>query len=229
MRIGGFKRFSLIDYAGYSSAVVFTKGCNFRCPYCHNPELIGSAAGTPPIPETEIFEFLETRRGKLDGVVITGGEPTLQPDILCFMRRVREMGFLVKLDTNGSNPRLVQEVIEEKLADFIAMDVKGPIENYCEVIRADIDTDTIARSIELIRSSGMEYEFRTTVVRSQLSEKDIMAIAKWIGGARSFVLQRFEAGKTLDPVFGNMKTYPPNTFLQLQAGAGHFVDRCFIR
>ena len=229
MRIGGFKRFSLIDFSGHTSAVVFTWGCNFSCPYCHNPELINMEGGTGCITEEEVFAFLGTRVGKLEGVAITGGEPTLQPDLLRFMRRIKGMGFLVKLDTNGSNPHVIREIIGEKLADFIAMDVKGRLENYRDVVRAEVDTDDIIRSMELIRDSGVEYEFRTTVVSSQLTRKDITAIARWIGGARSFVLQRFVASKTLDPRFRDMVTYSPDTFLELQAEAGHFVDRCLVR
>ncbi|OQX50761.1 MAG: anaerobic ribonucleoside-triphosphate reductase activating protein [Candidatus Cloacimonas sp. 4484_209] len=133
MKIGGFQKVSLIDYPGKICAIVFTRGCNFRCPYCHNPELVLPENYSPLIPEEEIFSFLEKRRGKLDAVEITGGEPTLQEDLTEFIRKIKEMGFLVKLDTNGSFPSVLEKVIYSGLVDYIAMDVKAPLEKYRQV------------------------------------------------------------------------------------------------
>ncbi|HEC86320.1 MAG TPA: anaerobic ribonucleoside-triphosphate reductase activating protein, partial [Thermoplasmatales archaeon] len=139
MIIGGFQRFSLIDYPGKICAIIFTQGCNFRCPYCHNPELVNPKLFQEPIDENDIFRFLEMRKGKLDAVEITGGEPTLQPDLIEFMRKIKAMGFLIKLDTNGTNPEVVEKIIKNKLVDYIAMDVKAPLEKYEKVVRAKVD------------------------------------------------------------------------------------------
>lgn len=130
MQIGGLQKFSLLDYPGKISAVVFTQGCNFRCPYCHNPELVDPARYQECLPEEEIFSFLETRRGKLEAVTVTGGEPTLQKSLAPFLRRIKDMGFLVKLDTNGSRPDVLEELLRQKLIDYIAMDIKAPLEKY---------------------------------------------------------------------------------------------------
>jgi pyruvate formate lyase activating enzyme len=130
MKIGGLQKFSLLDYPGKISAVVFTQGCNFRCPYCHNPELVDPERFQECIPEDEIFAFLETRRGKLEAVTVTGGEPTIQNGLSSFVRRIKDMGFMVKLDTNGSRPEVLEELIRHKLIDYIAMDIKAPLEKY---------------------------------------------------------------------------------------------------
>jgi pyruvate formate lyase activating enzyme len=207
MVIGGFQRFSLIDYPKKISAVVFTFGCNFRCHYCHNPELVDPSLLNGILDEEFILNFLKARINKLDGITITGGEPTLHRDLNKFISKVKNLGFLVKLDTNGSFPDVLRELIKDNLIDYIAMDIKATKEKYKEVINADIDLDKIEESIKLIMDSGIDYEFRTTVVRSQLLIEDIISIAKMIEGAKLFVIQRFIPTKTLDPDFINEKSY----------------------
>jgi len=207
MVIGGFQRFSLIDYPKKISAVVFTFGCNFRCHYCHNPELVDPSLLNGILEEEFILNFLKARINKLDGITITGGEPTLHRDLNKFISKVKNLGFLVKLDTNGSFPDVLRELIKDNLIDYIAMDIKATKEKYKEVINADIDLDKIEESIKLIMDSGIDYEFRTTVVRSQLLIEDIISIAKMIEGAKLFVIQRFIPTKTLDPDFINEKSY----------------------
>jgi pyruvate formate lyase activating enzyme len=191
MKIGGFQRFSLIDYPGKICAIVFTQGCNFRCPYCHNPELVNPELFEAPIPEKEVLSFLANRHGKLDAVEITGGEPTLQPDLIDFIREIKDMGYLVKLDTNGSKPEILSEAIEDGIVDYLAMDVKAPLERYKEITHSGVDPANIKESIELIKSSGLDYEFRTTVVKSQLGKRDILEIAWLIRGSKRYVLQKF--------------------------------------
>ena len=201
MNIGGFQRFSLIDYPGKICAIVFTQGCNFRCPYCHNPELVDPKRFSRPIPGEEIIEFLANRRGKLDAVEITGGEPTLQPDLIDFMSELKKLSYLVKLDSNGSNPGIISEAIEREIVDYIAMDVKAPLERYQEITGSRVDPAKIEHSIELIMSSGLNYEFRTTVVKSQLGKRDILEIGRLIRGSKRYILQKFVPVKVLDKKF----------------------------
>lgn len=207
MLIGGFQRFSLIDYPGKICAIVFTQGCNFRCPYCHNPELVNPELFGAPIPEGNILSFLANRKGKLDAVEITGGEPALQPDLMDFIRKIKDLGYLVKLDTNGSNPGIISEAIEREIVDYIAMDVKAPLERYQEITNSGVDPAKIEHSIELIMSSGLDYEFRTTVVKSQLGKRDVLEIGRWIRGSKRYVLQKFVPVKVLNPKFLNEVTY----------------------
>ena len=201
MKIGGLQRISFIDYPGMIGAVVFVQGCNFRCPYCHNPELVDPERYGPLLDEGAVFAFLEKRRGKLDAVTLTGGEPTLQPDLAEFLRQVRGMGYRIKLDTNGSRPEVLATLIREKLVDYLAMDIKGPREKYARIARADVDLAAIDRSIGRIAESGLEHEFRTTVVPSQITMDDLLSIAEWLKNARKYVLQSFVPPKTLDPAF----------------------------
>ncbi|HET6488517.1 MAG TPA: anaerobic ribonucleoside-triphosphate reductase activating protein [Syntrophales bacterium] len=198
MKIGGFQKVSLIDYPGRISAVVFTQGCNFRCPFCHNPELVDPERFADLIPEKEILSFLEKRRGRLDAVVITGGEPTMQPELIPFILHLKAMGYLIKLDTNGTRPDLLAEMLDEKLLDYVAMDIKAPLERYEAVTMTKTDHDRIRRSITLIMGSGTDYEFRTTAVKSLLAPEDLEEIGRLIPGAKRFVLQKFVPTKTLD-------------------------------
>ena len=228
MIIGGFQKFSLIDYPGKISCIVFTQGCNFRCPYCHNPELIPF---TPlvKIKEETILSFLEKRKGKIDAVVITGGEPTMQQDLLKFIQKIKERGYLIKLDTNGSNPEMLEIIINHSLVDYIAMDIKAPLEKYKEVIHSVISPEKIKRSIRMIMNSEIRYEFRTTVVKSQLSKEDIINIGKLVEGAELYILQKFIPSKTLDPNFSNEKTYSDGELSSLKRKLEKFVCRCLIR
>ena len=229
MIVGGFQKFSLIDYPGKICAIVFTQGCNFRCPYCHNPELVEPSLFGKIIPEEKIFSFLEKRKGKLDAVEITGGEPTLQKDLVDFIRRIKEMGYLIKLDTNGSNPEMLEIIINHELVDYIAMDIKAPLEKYKEVIHSVINPEKIKRSIRTIMSSNIKYEFRTTVVKSQLSKGDIINIGKLIEGAELYILQKFIPSKTLDPNFLNEKTYSDGEFKELKKELEKLVCKCLVR
>ncbi|RLC89206.1 MAG: anaerobic ribonucleoside-triphosphate reductase activating protein [Chloroflexi bacterium] len=229
MIIGGFQKFSLIDYPGKICAIVFTRGCNFRCPYCHNPELVNSELFLSPISEEEIFSFLEERKGKLDAVEITGGEPTLQPDLIEFLGKIKDMGFLVKLDSNGTNPDVIEEVIKNKLVDYLAMDVKAPLEKYKEITYVDVDTHKIRSNIKLIMNSGIDYEFRTTIVKSLLSKEDIIKIGELIKGANLYILQKFVPSKTLNPDFVNETTYSDEEFTEMKNKMEKYVKRCIVR
>ncbi len=168
---------------------------------CHNPELVNPELFEAPIPERDILSFLANRRGKLDAVEITGGEPVLQPDLIDFMSELKKLGYLVKLDTNGSNPEIISEAIEREIVDYLAMDVKAPLEIYREITKSRVDPAKIEHSIELIMSSGLDYEFRTTVVKTQLSKRDVLEIGRLIRGSKRYVLQKFVGVKVLNTKF----------------------------
>ena len=229
MLVGGFQKISLIDYPGKVCAIVFTQGCNFRCPYCHNPELVDPKLFQNSIEEKEIFSFLKSRIGKLDAVEITGGEPTLQKDLLTFIKKIKDMGFLVKLDTNGSNPEILEKIIKERLVDYIAMDVKAPLDKYEHIIRAKIDTSKIKRSIELIKNSNVDYEFRTTIVKALLSKEDLIEIGKLIKGAELYILQKFIPSKTLDNSMLKEETYSDEELYGVKEEIKKYVKKCLIR
>lgn len=229
MKIGGLQRFSLIDYPEKICAIVFTQGCNFRCPYCHNPELSDPDRYESLIPEEEVFSFLEQRRGKLDAVSITGGEPTEQSDLTEFISRVKTMDYLVKIDTNGSHPDIMKSLIEKHLIDYIAMDVKAPPDKYRKITRSKIDPTLIKESIALILKSKVPHEFRTTVVKSQLDENDITTIAKLIKGGDCYVLQKFVPSKVMDPRFLKKTTYSDEEFEIMKKKIVKYVRSVIIR
>jgi pyruvate formate lyase activating enzyme len=212
MKIGGLQRVSLNDYPGKICATVFTLGCNFRCPYCHNPELVDPGRYGPVLLEEDVLSFLDKRRDKLEAVTVTGGEPTVQKDLEKFLGELKDMKYLVKVDTNGSNPDALSILIDRKLVDYIAMDIKGPLKKYGQMAAVKVDVSRIRKSVQLITTSGIEHEFRTTVVRSQLGLEDLMSMAKIIKQARLYVLQSFVAGKTMDSVFLSETSYTPEEF-----------------
>ncbi len=229
MKIGGLQKFSLIDYPGKICAVVFTQGCDFRCPYCHNPELANPGLYEKCISEKDLFRFLSKRMGKLDAVTITGGEPTIHSDLFEFVERIRAMGFLVKVDTNGSHPEVIERLIGNNLIDYIAMDVKAPLERYAEITESRINPANIEKSIGLIMKSGIDYEFRTTIVRSLLCEKDLLKIGEAIKGAGKLFLQRFVPSKTLDKSFAREKTYSDEEFEGLKERLKGYADTVAVR
>jgi pyruvate formate lyase activating enzyme len=216
MKIGGLQKVSLIDYPERISAVLFMQSCNFRCSYCHNPELVDPARYGELLSEAEILAFLERRRGKLDAVTLSGGEPTLQRDLPAFAGRLRSMGFLVKVDTNGSCPDILERLIDAGAVDYLAMDVKGPPEEYQRIAHSDIAAETIRRSIALIMASGVAYEFRTTVVKSLLKTGDLSRVTALVKAARLFVLQGFVPSKTLDARLLEEAPFPRDELEQIR-------------
>ncbi|NTV30176.1 MAG: anaerobic ribonucleoside-triphosphate reductase activating protein, partial [Candidatus Omnitrophica bacterium] len=199
MLIGGLLKFSLIDYPGKVAAVVFTQGCNYRCPFCHNPELVLPELFREPLLVADVLEFLAKRQGQLQGVVVTGGEPTIHNDLPDFLQKIRDLGFLVKLDTNGSRPEMLREVLERRLVDYIAMDIKSSPEGYCKAIGVQPDIHSIRNTIQLIKESGVEHEFRTTALKAYLSEADMASIVQMIGQEENYKVRRGNLkGKVLD-------------------------------
>ncbi len=200
MLVGGLEKMSLIDFPGKVSCVLFLSMCNFRCPYCQNPDLVGGKE-TTPIELGVVYSFLERRNAFLDGVVISGGEPTLQPDLLSFCRVIREMGYAVKLDTNGSRPAVVRELIDKGVLDYIAMDVKTDPQRYRPVICEEDAAENVVTSIRLVIESGLPHEFRTTCVRPFVDQGTVRTISRHIEGAMLYVLQQFNPRTVLDPAF----------------------------
>jgi pyruvate formate lyase activating enzyme len=220
MIIAGFQKLTLIDYPEKIAATVFTVGCSFRCPFCHNPELVAGAnreLSAQKKEEKDFFNFLKKRKGKLEGICITGGEPTIQPDIIDFIKKIKKSGYAVKLDTNGTRPDILKKIIDQKLVDFIAMDIKNQPKKYLKTVgmknRDKFMLDRIKLSVNLIRNSKIPCEFRTTAVPGLHTEKDFQEIAEWIKGARSYWLQRYQDKKTLNP---NMKKITKNKKLDLE-------------
>jgi len=194
MIIGGIQWMTLLDYPGCVAATLFTAGCNFRCPFCHNSELVlPDLVTTIGVKlEADVFDELSERRGFLDAIVISGGEPTLQPDLLPVLSRIKSLGYLVKLDTNGSRPDVIQDILEKGLADYIAMDIKAPVYKYQQIAGVSVNTDRIQQSVSLIQRSAIQYEFRTTAAPG-LSEGDLLRIGDWIAGSDAYWLQTFRA------------------------------------
>jgi pyruvate formate lyase activating enzyme len=205
--IGGFQAFSLSDYPGKAAAIVFTQGCNFRCPFCHNSSLIplGEDSGES-FSVTDLLRQLRERRTLLDGVVVTGGEPTIQSGLPQFLRTVREMGYAVKLDTNGSRPKMLRRLLAEGLVDYIAMDVKAPLRCYDRLTGVSAPLRAIRGSIKIIARSGIPHEFRTTVVKPLLSENDISSIRETIPAGSRHTLQVFNPENAYDPA---LRTFVP--------------------
>jgi pyruvate formate lyase activating enzyme len=206
MKIGGLNTFSVSDFPGKVSAVVFTQGCNFRCRFCHNGFLIPhDIPNDLLIPEKVFFKFLKRRRNQLDAVVVSGGEPTIQPDLSTFLYRIKSLGFLVKLDTNGSKPDVLKMLLKKDLVDYIAMDIKAPLDSYDYVACAYLsDIEKIPKSITIIASSGVRHEFRTTVVELYSSYFDMSQIRKLIPPGSPHRLQKFDPEHALDPTLKKM-------------------------
>jgi pyruvate formate lyase activating enzyme len=226
MNVKNWVQMTLADYPQKIAASLFAGGCNFRCPNCHNRDLVLAPERLPDVPLSEIWAFLEARRGLLDGVVVSGGEPTLQPDLLSFCQRVREMGYAVKLDTNGYRPSVLQALFAHKArhawaaVDYVAMDVKAPLSKYARATGVEIDTTRIKQSVDLLLQAGIAFEFRTTVVPGLLDDQDIAEIAAWLAaaavaaqyddpGAVRYYLQQFVPRDTLDPAMLDRVPYPP--------------------
>ena len=192
MYICGLQKLAMVDYPGKIAATVFTGGCNLRCPFCHNALLVTRLSETPEIPQSEVLDFLRSRKGLLDGVVLSGGEPLLQPGAEEFLARVREMGFAVKLDTNGCYPEKLASILDRGLVDYVAMDIKNSREKYAETVGIPgFDITPIEESIRLLQTGGTDFEFRTTIVKEFHTAQDLVSIGQWLAGSPRYFLQQF--------------------------------------
>ena len=230
MLIGGLQKTSLIDYPDKVSAVIFTAGCNFRCHFCHNPELVDKIDKKSLIKSQQVFEFLNKRKKTLDAVVITGGEPTLHQDLPEFIQKIKDMGLLVKLDTNGTNPKMLKKLIKRQLVDYIAMDIKAPLPKYAKVVKLKASKGKIGKSIKLIMKSGRAYEFRSTILPKLHTPEDILEMAKLIKGADKYFLQKFvPAQKLNNPEFSQLKAFSHKQMQELVKLCKNYVNQCSIR
>lgn len=232
MVFGGLQKNSFIDYPGKISCVLFTSGCNFDCPYCHNPDLAkGCAKYSPFSTENGVYDFLDSRKAFLDGVVISGGEPTLQKDLVTLCEKVKNMGYPVKLDTNGSRPKVIKQLIDEGLVDYIAMDIKTDPFNYSPLIKKDCKPDNIISSIRIIMESDSAYEFKTTCIKPIINKDIIESISRRIQGAMLYALQQFQNTDVLHPEFfqENEESYDPDELLHFKSIAEPWVKKCIVR
>ncbi len=229
MKISGFQKLTLLDYPGNMACTVFTSGCNFRCPFCHNASLVTHTEDCAVYTEEEIFAYLEKRKSLLDGVCITGGEPLLQPDIEDFMVKINSLGYKVKLDTNGSFPERLISAVNKGLVDYIAMDIKNSEEKYMQAAGckdADI-VEKIKRSVDFIINCGVDYEFRTTVVKELHTIEDIKNIGKIIKGAKKYFIQQFiDSG---DLICGGLSPLDTEVLVQMKQFSESFVEKAEIR
>lgn len=201
MNVQGYQKLTLLDFPGRTACTVFTGGCNLRCPFCHNAGLVRTPLAGPNLTD-EVLEYLQKRRGILDGVCVTGGEPLLQPDLEDFLRRVKDMGYAVKLDTNGMLPQRLAVILATKLVDYVAMDIKSSPDGYATATGTDADVSAVTDSLSILRQSGIPFELRTTAVRGIHTEADFAAIGEWIGDVPAYFIQRFvDSGQLLGEGF----------------------------
>lgn len=195
MKIYGIEKLSLVDYDGYVAATVFTGGCNFKCPFCHNAPLVADYKEIAVIEESEVLDYLKKRKGVIEGLCITGGEPTLNNDLPTFCEKVKNLDILVKVDSNGTNPNMLKTLYNNKLADYFAIDIKNDKKNYSKIIGYDtFDTTKVEKTVDFLINSKANYEFRTTVINEFHEESNIKAIGEWIEGAKKYFLQKFKSG-----------------------------------
>ncbi len=229
IKIAGLQKMTLIDFPGKIAASVFLAGCNFRCGYCHNPEIVEINPETELISLPEFFTFLNKRQGLLEGICISGGEPLIHQDLPEFLKQIKDLGYLIKLDTNGFNFELLKKIIDQGLIDYIAMDIKSSLANYSKVTNTRADFNNILQSIKAIMASGLDYEFRTTVLPKFHNEREIEKIGQMIKGASQYYLQNFNNHKTLDPDFRNERQFTPKELEEFKQVALKHVKNCEIR
>lgn len=228
MEIHGFNKTTLLDYPGHVAATVFTGGCNFRCPFCHNGDLVLNPESQPMVPEEEVLAHLKKRRGILEGVCITGGEPALQPDLPEFIGKIRELGCLVKLDTNGYRPQVLRQLLEEGMLDYVAMDIKASPDNYQKAAGCPgLDFSRIEESIALLKSCKIPYEFRTTVVQGLHTVQEFDAIGRLLEGSRTYYLQAFRESENV--IQEGFRAFPEQIMEEIREKAGKYIDKVELR
>ena len=224
----GMNKTTLLDYPGHVAATVFTGGCNMRCPFCQNRGLVLEPGSQPVIPEQEVLDFLEKRKGILEGVCITGGEPTLQAQLGAFIRRVRELGYLVKLDTNGYRPEVLRQLLEQGQLDYVAMDIKASRERYgiaCGL--RDVEVSLIEESVNLLKNCRIPYEFRTTVVKGIHSPEEFTSIGQWLQGCSAYYLQSYRDSEQVMRL--GFAAYEPGELEEIRVRAARYVPRTLLR
>jgi pyruvate formate lyase activating enzyme len=232
MIIAGLQKTSLVDWPEKICSTVFIAGCNFRCGFCHNPTLVVPELieRLEPLTENELLTSLVERKRYIDGVCITGGEPLMFPEIVKLVRKIKDKGFAVKLDTNGSVPTLLKTLVDENLVDYVAMDIKSPKNRYIEVTGSKVNISLIEESINILKESNIEYEFRTTVVKGLLGKEDILKIGEWLKGSKAYYLQQFVGNeKTVDPVYIGRKSYTPDDLHEMMDAVKAGFEKTGVR
>jgi len=240
MVIGGLEKLSILDYPDHLAAIIFTQGCNFRCHFCYNPMLVLPREGEDEknikekgfstLSTKNLFLFLRERFGRLDGVVITGGEPTLHPDLPVFIKKIKKIGYKVKLDTNGTNPEMLKKLIAEQLIDYIAMDLKAPQEKYEQTVGVKVNYNNLKKSVKIIIKSGLPHEFRTTVVPGLLEKKDFVFMGEMIKGAQKWYLQSFKSDTDLvNSAYRGKKAYSSKQMQEFAALGRKTAGVCLLR
>lgn len=225
--IKGLQKTSLVDYPGKVAATIFLGGCDFRCPYCQNRDLVLNYKNMPTIKEEEVLDFLQKKNKWLDGVCITGGEPLLYKDVVGFIKKVKEIGLLVKLDTNGTNPELLKKLIN--LVDYVAMDIKAPIEEYDNVTRVKVNKEEIQKSVDILKEGKVDYEFRTTVLPDFFTKEDAKEIGEWLKGSKLYTLQQFRPLNCLDKAYERKKPYPREKFEEFKRILEKYIKKMEVR
>lgn len=229
-RIVGLAKTSLLDWDGKVASTIYLQGCNLRCHYCHNPDLVSTTAEVEEMPWELVEDYLRENSDFLDGVVITGGEPTLNEDLPQLIKKVRALGLKVKLDTNGTNPEMLEDLIRSGMLDCVAMDLKGPLDQqYAQVSGTEVDLEAVKRSIHLLMTSGIDYEFRTTVIPHYLNAADLERMAAFIGGAKKYALQQFKNERTLDRRLSQVDAYSEGEMLGMAETARKYVRKVIVR
>ncbi|NLL56263.1 MAG: anaerobic ribonucleoside-triphosphate reductase activating protein [Clostridiales bacterium] len=228
MDIKGFQKLTLLDFPGKVACTVFTGGCNFRCPFCHNSSLVVDIKNAPSISQTEIINYLEKRKGILDGVCVSGGEPLMQKNLKRFLTKVKELGYQIKIDTNGSYPDILQSLIDQKLVDYVAMDIKNSPEKYALTTGlANIDLDKIKQSVNILMDSNIDYEFRTTTVKEFHTKQDFEAIAKWLKESKKYFLQNYKDSENV--LQKGLHSLSKNELIEAKTILKQYIDNVFIR
>jgi pyruvate formate lyase activating enzyme len=237
MIIAGLQKLTLVDYPEKLACTIFLAGCNYRCPWCYNPELVlpEKIGNDPKISKKDFFDFLKFRKNLLDGVVICGGEPTLNNDLPDLCKRIKSMGYLIKLDTNGSNPKMLKNLIDKKLIGYVAMDIKAPKEKYAQAIGLKKHSlnrllKDIEESISILKQGTVDYEFRTTMIPKLLGKEDIIEIARWIGPAKKYCLQNFQAERdTVNPKFKGITPCLKEYLSDIQKIISPYFEICEVK
>ncbi len=236
VEIGGLQKLTLIDYPGRIACTVFLIGCSFRCPWCYSSELVlpEKIKLQPRVSEKDFFKFLKERKGLLEGVCITGGEPTINKDLPGFIKKIKKLGYEVKLDTNGINPSMLKDLIDKKLIDYVAMDIKAPKEKYRRTVGLleywnEGMLKNIEKSILILKDGKVDCEFRSTIVPSLHKKEDVIKMAKWVKGAKKYYLQNFRPEKTVGPKFEKIKPYSWQYLIEIQKAIAPFFEICETR
>ncbi|MEI8217331.1 MAG: anaerobic ribonucleoside-triphosphate reductase activating protein [Eubacteriales bacterium] len=227
MKILGIIKASFIDYPKKASTVLFIGGCNFRCPYCHNPELVFEQG--EELEQGHVLDFLQKRKKFIDGVVISGGEPTIHDELVPLIEEIKKLGYAIKLDTNGTNPKFLRKLIDDRLIDYIAMDIKGPLSEYKSITNSEVEIKNIEESINLIRNSNIDYEFRTTICKELLSQDQIIEIGKLINGAKRFCLQAYNLKEKILDENRKFTCYTNEEMNEFKVLLEPYIDQVILR